>query len=590
MSVPIGSDRAFAASAALFRSIPSRSVFIWVLIFSTFLNLLVLVLPFYSIQVFDRVLSSGSVPTLIGLTGLAIGALFFYAIFDSIRDRLLMRFAVNFEQHVAPFVLKASIVDAANRVTDDSHDFVKLRELRNFFSSHTTSLIIDAPFIPLFMVVLWIIHPLYGMIAIFGGTLLGILATVSGRISLSERKQTARAAGHAQVAFDSIVRNANLIRAMGWTQGAIREFMRRNETALVPVARGSERVGAIAAVARMIRLCLQIAAVGAGSWLVLNNEVLPGSLMAAMIMISRTLAPMEGLLSAWRAVVSAWDAWKRVAVAVAVVKNPNTRTLLPPPTGALEVNHVAYYAPNVRKPIISNVSFRCPPGSIVVIIGPTGAGKSTLMRLMAGLEQPSRGSIRLDGSALENWDPDQLGQYVGYLPQDVALIGGTVAEAIAGFDENATDDDVVTAATRANVHAMILSLPKGYETEIGRDGNNLSGGQRQRVGLARAFFGNRKLILLDEPNSNLDPEGEEALCEAIKLAKSRGSTAVVVTHRPRILTVADWVLVMRDGARVAFGPPSEVVPQATAGATPMRRPRQAGGEDKARAPSIPKVS
>ncbi|MDJ1159888.1 ATP-binding cassette domain-containing protein [Chelatococcus sp. SYSU_G07232] len=241
----------------------------------------------------------------------------------------------------------------------------------------------------------------------------------------------------------------------------------------------------------------------------------------------------------------------------------------------MEVTGLVFRTADVRRPILAGITFDCPPASVVIIIGPTGAGKSTLLRMIAGLARPTAGTIRFDGSAIENWDPDQLGCYVGYLPQDAELMGGTVAEAIAGFDESATDEDVVRAAVLASAHDMIVSLPRGYETEIGRDGSRLSGGQRQRIGLARAFFGKRRLILLDEPNSNLDYEGEEALCDAIRQAKARGATLLVATHRPRLLTVADLILFLRDGAQVAFGVPSEVMPQSMSRPTSVRRVRPA---------------
>jgi ATP-binding cassette subfamily C protein len=304
---------------------------------------------------------------------------------------------------------------------------------------------------------------------------------------------------------------------------------------------------------------LQVAAIAAGAWLVLQNEVLAGSLIASSILIARTLQPMEGLISAWRALASAHEAWKQVQVAAEPILVRERRTLLPTPSGKLEVRRVAYRMATAERPILAGVTFDCQPSEIVVVIGPTGAGKSTLLRLMAGLERPSGGTIRLDNAALHDWEPDQLGQFVGYLPQDVQLLGGTVAEAIAGFDEQARDEDIVAAAMLAQAHEMILSLPAGYQTEIGRDGNKLSGGQRQRIGLARAFFGNRKLILLDEPNANLDPDGEHALCSAIELAKARGATVVIVTHRPQLLTIADTALLLRDGAQLAFGPPAEVL-------------------------------
>jgi ATP-binding cassette subfamily C protein len=306
---------------------------------------------------------------------------------------------------------------------------------------------------------------------------------------------------------------------------------------------------------------------------VLQNEVLSGSLIASAILIARTLQPMEGLISAWRALASAHEAWVQVKAAAAPVLARESKTLLPSPSGRIEIDQVTYRTPGIKRAILAGLTFECRPGEIVVVIGPTGAGKSTLLRLIAALERPSSGTIRLDGAALHNWDPNQLGQFVGYLPQDVQLLGGTVAEAIAGFDEDARDQDIIAAAMLAQAHEMILSLPAGYQTEIGRDGNKLSGGQRQRIGLARAFFGNRKLILLDEPNANLDPDGEEALCCAVQQAKARGAALVIVSHRPRLLTIADAVLLLRDGMQLAFGPPSKVLPLRMPGVTPMQKPR-----------------
>jgi ATP-binding cassette subfamily C protein len=346
---------------------------------------------------------------------------------------------------------------------------------------------------------------------------------------------------------------------MGWTRGAIRAFMSLNDEALSPVVRASERIYTISAAARMVRTILQIAAIGAGAWLVLQNEVLSGSLIASSILIARTLQPMEGLVSAWRALASAQDAWTQVCNAAMPVLARPRKTLLPPPAGMLKVERVTFRIGGTQRPILAGISFQCRPSELVVVIGPTGAGKSTLLRLMAGLDRPTSGTIRLDHAALHTWDPDQLGQFVGYLPQDVQLLDGTVAEAIAGFDEYARDEAIVAAAMLAQAHEMILSLPAGYQTEIGRDGCRLSGGQRQRIGLARAFFGDRKLILLDEPNANLDPDGEEALCSAIQSAKARGAASVIVTHRPRLLTIADAVLLLRDGNQVAFGPPYDVL-------------------------------
>lgn len=539
--------------------IPGRSALAWIVAFGVSINMLLLVLPLYSIEVFDRVISSGSVETLVGLTIIAVAALVFSAAFDTLRSRLLSRFAVRFERYLAPIVLEGAIVGATNRGDSGAQDLAKLRELRTFLSSTTVVALLDAPFLPAFVLILFFLHPWYGVIALIGTAILFIMGIASRWIARREIAQAHQAAQKTQATLDGIVRHSSLVRAMGWTRGAIREFMELNDQALSPVVRASERVYALGAVARMVRTILQVAAIAAGAWLVLQNEVLAGSLIASSILIARTLQPMEGLTSAWRALASAHEAWKQVQAAAAPILVRERHTLLPTPSGRLEVKRVAYRMATAQRPILAGVTFECQPSEIIVVIGPTGAGKSTLLRLMAGLERPSGGTIRLDSAALNDWDPDQLGQFVGYLPQDVQLLGGTVAEAIAGFDGHARDEDIVAAAVLAQAHEMILSLPAGYQTEIGRDGNKLSGGQRQRIGLARAFFGNRKLILLDEPNANLDPDGEQALCSAIEQAKARGATVVIVTHRPQLLTIADAVLLLRDGSQLAFGPPAEVL-------------------------------
>lgn len=554
----------------LFRAIPGRYAFAWVVVFSVVINALLLVLPFYTIQVFDRVITSGNIDTLIGLTALALAALGFSACFDILRYRLLGRFAVGFERFLTPLVLKASIIDPARRGESDAHDMVRVRELRTFLSSGTVATLIDAPFLPAFITVLYLIHPWFGLIATIGSLLLLILALASGRVARSEVASASGAAASTQRALDGIVRHGGLLRAMGWTHGAIRDFVWLNDQALAPMVRASERVAMIASIAHMIRAALQVLAIGSGAWLTLQNEIMIGGMMASSIIISRTLAPMEHLVASLRSLFSARDAWAQVCRATAVALSSRRRTLLPPPIGALEASGVGFRLPKASRPALAGVSFRSPPASVIVVIGPTGAGKSTLLRMLAGLDKPTLGTIRLDGASLEDWDPEQLGRYVGYLPQDVELLGGTIAEAIAGFDETATDEDVVAAANRASAHEMILSLPNGYETEIGRDGAKLSGGQRQRIGLARALSGVRKLILLDEPNSNLDPDGEEALCTAIRDAKARGATLLIVTHRPRLFTVADFVLFLRGGTQVAFGLPSEVLPKTMAGVTPLR--------------------
>jgi len=569
-----------ADERSLLGLIPGRHAFAWIVAFSVSINTLLLVIPFYSIEVFDRVISSGSVETLVGLTVIAIGALAFSAVFDILRSRLLSRFAVGFERSIAPVILESSITAPTARGDRRSHDLVKVRELRTFLASGTVSTLIDAIFLPAFIFILFLLHPWYGVIALIGAAILLVMGACSRWIARTEVLQASESALRAQAVLDGIVEHSSLVRAMGWTRGAVREFMRLNDLALSPVVRASERVNAIASGARMVRTILQITAIGTGAWLVLQNEVLPGSLIAASLLIARTLQPMESLISAWRALASAHEAWIHVCAAAAPFLERRRRIRLPAPTGRLDIHRVTYRMPSARRAILSDITFRCHASQIIVVIGPTGAGKSTLLRLIAALEPPSSGTIKLDHAVLDNWDPEQLGQFVGYLPQDVQLFGGTVAEAIAGFNENARDEDIIAAAQLAQAHDMILSLPRGYQTEIGREGNKLSGGQRQRIGLARAFFGNRRLILLDEPNANLDPEGEEALCSAVLQAKERGALLVIVTHRPRLLTIADAVLLLRDGTQLAFGPPSGVLPRSVPAALTMPAQRSLPKEGK----------
>ena len=551
-----------ASYRSLYGSIPGRSALVWAVILSVSINALVLVLPFYSIQIFDRVVTSGSIETLVGLTAFAVSGLVFSALFEIVRGRLLSRFAVKFEHYVGPLVLRASIAEPNKGLENGAHNLVKVREIRNFLSSGTVATLLDAPFLPVFLIILFLIHPWFGVIATVGTLILMALALISGRYARAEVAEASGYAQRTQSLLDSITKHADLVRSMGWTQGAIREFVRVNDQALAPVVRGSERVAAIAAAGRCVRLTMQVAALGGGAWLVVQNQLLAGSIIAASLIISRTLQPAEGLLSAWRSLASVQDAWNRVRAAASSALLGKRRTLLPPPSGALALHRVSYRIPSAKRPILAGVDFRCQPGEIVVVIGPSGAGKSTLLRMIAALERPTSGMIQLDHASLDHWDPNQLGQFVGYHPQDVALLGGTVAEAIAGFDECASDEDIIAAAVLANAHEMILSLPLGYDTDIGCDGNKLSGGQRQRIGLARAFYGHRRLILLDEPNSNLDPEGEEALCAAVRQVQMRGATFVIVTHRPRLLTIADSILLLRDGVQVAFGSPAGVLPRA----------------------------
>ncbi len=525
------------------------------------LNLLMLVPAFYMYQVFDRVLSTQHLETLWALTAIALLGLVLMGALDAARGAVGVRLGAWLDATLAGPLLRATVHGA--NLTGATRGAQALRDLatvRGVFGGAVWPLL-DAPWTPFFFILTFLIHPLLGWIGVIGGVILLGLAAANELITRRAIQNSGAAAITAINEADAAVRNADAMLAMGMLPRWLAAWEGKREAAAAPQGRAAFRSGMLGAVAKVARLALQVALLGFGAWLAVKNEISGGAMIAASIIVARALAPFEQAIASWRGLVAAQSAWGRLAALLDAAPAIGQPIRLPRPKGALVLDKVVYAPPGAREPILRQVSFALQGGELLVMIGPSGAGKTTLARLIVGSLVPNGGAVRLDGGAIANWAPDDRARHVGYLPQDVELCNGTVRENIARFGE-AADADVVAAAQLAGAHETILGLPQGYGTPIGPAGMPLSGGQRQRVGLARAVFGDARLVVLDEPNANLDPEGEAALAEALKRLKERAVTVVCITQRLGLLGAADRILMLRQGLVEGFGPPAEVLGRA----------------------------
>lgn len=540
--------------------------------FSLFLNVLVLIVPLYSLQIYDRVLSSQSIDTLLWLTVVAVLGILVLAVLDGLRSRILVRVSGWLERRLAPVLLVQNLRNGAGKygalATQGLED---VAALRRFLTGPGAINLFDAPWMPLYLVVIFLLHPWLGAAAAIGAGLLiatGFLNEFATRRLLS----SANAANDENLAaLRTTLQGADAVRALGMTPAVMSRWRRGNEAVLGFQADASDRGAVIQSFARFLRLAVQVAVVGLGALLAIDRQLTPGALIAAAIIVSRALAPAEGLIGNWRSVVGARGAYRRILKRLAKVANA-ARTRLPPPLGRLDVENVGLTVPGGDRAILSGIRFTLAAGDGLAIIGPSAAGKSSLARVILGITPPSSGTVRLDGADIHTWDPDLLGRHLGYLPQDVRLFPGTVAENIARL--GVPDDGMVIEAARfAGAHEMILRLPRGYDTEIDPTSPMLSGGQRQLIALARAFYGRPSLVLLDEPNSNLDRDGEASLLGALARAKEVGITVVVIAHRLGVVSGLEKVLVLRDGRMAMLGPRAEVMAKLTSGVVaPLRRP------------------
>lgn len=533
-------------------------------LFSTVVNVLALTSPLFLIQVYDRVLPSSSIETLVYLTIIAFLAFAFLGLLEVIRAIYAVRMAAKLDSELgaAAFV---NVVAATGREPGDIQPLRDLATVRGFVASRGTPVLFDLPFSPVFAALLYLLHPLLFLMTTIGAIVILLLVFLNQYMNKKASQFAQERITSANLTAQMFSRNAETVRAMGMTNN-VSEVWGRQFAAATAAADGSLVVNAIfGGISRSIRMILQMAILAVGATLVLKGQMTAGMIFASSILSGRALQPLDQLVGIWKQAMDARSAWSRFEKVIEAGNVDSRKLLLPNPAGDIAVRDLLYVSPDAGadpEPILKRLSFTIAAGESVAVVGPSRAGKSTLARLLTGAVAPTAGSITIDGADLRTWDAVQLGGLIGYLSQDVQLLPGTIAANISRFEPDAADEAVVAAARAAHANDLILSQAKGYQTPIGPGSDNLSGGERQRIGLARAFYGSPRLLVLDEPNANLDSEGEAALGRALRDAKARGVTVIIVTHRISIATTCDRILVMKNGRIDDFGPTDEVARRA----------------------------
>ena len=534
-------------------------------------NLLILVSPIYMFQVFDRVLLTFRVETLIYLSLVAGVCILALGVFDALRGVAVARLGRWWDDTARPDLLDASLAAARTRGPHVGASLQDLAQVRNFVGGPSLLPFFDAPWAPLFIIVIFLLHPVLGFIALGSAIVLLCFAVANDVVSRQARAGTSGEQTTNSIFAATALRNADVVHAMGMQPAVVALHDRRQNEINAAGQVGAERTALITGASKAVRIGVQVAILGVGAWLVTLGELTAGGMIAGSIILGRALAPVEQAIGAWRGFTSAREAHGRITTLLSAVPASLEPTALPAPSGHLSVENVSLQLAGQDKPVLRNVSFALPPGSVMAVVGPSAAGKSSLCRLLVGSWRPVAGQVRLDGAELGQWRAEDRGRYIGYLPQAIELFGGTVSDNIARLGK-ADDAAVVEAAVRAGCHDMILRLPQGYDTEIGEGGAFLSAGQRQRIGLARALFGEPRLVVLDEPNSNLDQEGESALIAAIAAIKQTGATVVLVSHRFVMMRVVDMIGVLQGGVLAKFGPRDQMLQELQA--VPKAPPRE----------------
>lgn len=534
--------------------------FVFAAFFSFIINMLLLVPMIYTLQTYDKVLASRSTETLFMLTIMLAIALVVMGLLEYVRSRLLVIANNAIDATLAPYLFHKMVAGATSPEGNQyPHGLKDLATIKAFLTGNAIFAIFDAPWMPVYLVILWFVHPLLFWVAAVGGLLMVMLTAISEfatRSPLESANITARFAGNFVAAG---MRNAEVVKAMGMQQGLTRRWGELNQRTVELQTLASSRAGKISSVTKFVRQFLQSVMLGTGAWLVITTgSITAGFMMVANLLMGKALSPIEHIIASWKMLLEARTAYSRLDVFIKGLAQEQAPMELPAPTGQLTLEKVAFVIRALNKVILKEVSFSLAAGESVGIIGPSAAGKSSLARIVTGVWKPSIGTVRLDGADLESWQKESIGQYIGYLPQDVELFAGTIAENIArlGIPDS---EQVIAAARLAGVHDMILRLPEGYDTEIGDAGTVLSGGQRQRIGLARALFGNPKLVVLDEPNASLDEAGELALLQGIAHLKKNGATVIIITHKVSLLANVDKLLIMQEGTVAVFGPRAGVL-------------------------------
>jgi len=537
-------------------------------LFSLALNLLMLTVPLYMASVYDRVLASASIETLVVLTVVAVGALALAGILESIRQVVLMRLGARLETRLGGPMLDVSLANA-QKSGGDLQGLRDLSQLRQFIASPVVCAIFDAPVAPIYLALVFLLHPHLGWLSLGAAVLLVAISLLNQQIT---KAPLAEAARHGLVALQKAraqARNAEAIRAMGMFGHAVASWGEANAKGMIAADVAGSRNAWLGGLTRFLRLFLQVAVLGWGAYLVLTDKGLTaGIIFAASIISARALAPLDQVIGGWKSFAAAAQAYRRLKAMLAAAPADPERMALPEPSASLAAEKLVYVPAPGAEPILKGLTFAIEPGEVVGVIGPSGAGKSTLARLLVGALRPSSGLVRIGGDDLANWPAEALGPHIGYVPQDVELLPATIAENIARLSPAPDPRKVVAAARLANCHELIQRLPAGYDTLLGTQGHMLSGGQRQRIALARAFYGNPKFVVLDEPNASLDSHGEQALTAALIAARAAGVTCVVVTQRASVMPALTKVMALKDGRIEAYGPRDEVLPKQIRPAAP----------------------
>lgn len=538
-----------------------RGIFLFLFVMSGIINILALTGAFYMLQIYDRALTSGSVPTLVAISVVAIGLYVFQGLFDIIRSQILVRIGARLDRKIAPMAHQVAIdmprfgfstAEALERGRD-------VDTVRGFLGSQGPHALFDLPWVPVFLLFIYVLHPYLGALTIGGAVVLTLMTILAEVLTRRLSKSTQQAVVARNAIADSNARNAEILKAMGFAGRAVARFNAANEEHLELQTRANDISGTFGAISRVLRMLLQSAVLGLGALLTISGELTAGAIIAASVASARALAPIDLAIGNWKSVVAARAAFARLKETVVAVAEAGRPMALPAPCSSLKVENITVAAPATGRVLLSEVSFELKAGDALGVIGPSGGGKTTLVRALTGLWPALRGSVRLDDAELSQWDDDTLGRFVGYLPQDVALLDATIEENISRLQPDADAGRVVAAARAAGVHEMIVRMPEGYHTQLGPMGASLSGGQRQRIGLARALFNDPFLVVLDEPNSNLDGEGEAALTLAMQGVRKRGGIVVVIAHRPSALAAVDLVAVVQNGRMTAVGPKEDIV-------------------------------
>lgn len=541
-------------------------------LFSAVINLLMLAPALYMLQVYDRVLASGNLMTLLMLTLMILGLFALMGALEWVRSQVVIRLGTQMDmrlnQRVYDAAFEAQLRTASPAAGQALSDLTRLRQ---FATGNALFAFFDAPWFPVYLFVIFMFSPWLGLLALGGAVVLMLLAWINQRVSHGPLKAASEWSVEATQQASAHLRNSETIEAMGMLDTLRERWLAQHTAFLTQQNLASEKTATVSAWSKGVRLALQSLVLGLGAWLAVQGQITAGMMIAGSILMGRVLSPIDQLIGVWKQWSSARLAYQRLEALLQAYPPRPRRMALPAPTGELSVEQLGACAPGTRRATLANLSFALPAGQVLGVIGPSGCGKSTLARLLVGVWQPVTGKVRLDGADLSQWDKHQLGPHLGYLPQDIQLFAGTIAHNIARFAE-VNADKVLAAAQMAGVHELILQLPQGYDTVLGDSGAGLSGGQKQRIGLARAVYGLPAVIVLDEPNSNLDDAGEQALLQAITRLKTLKRTLILITHKPNVLTLTDQLLILRDGQLQAFGPTASVLAAPASGQARPAKP------------------